>query len=167
MVVFASECNRSSVVTALFPNDVSSKNEVERRRQEKEQVMLDAQNAEVTAKCIESERVAREEVVREQLQEANDLIERLERDKTRLMKDLKTQSDEVSRKKQELTDVNEKHKASMDQETEKLKVEQAKVKEFENTKLEPDNDLPLHFHAKMVNIVNSSSKTSIDMGRGQ
>ena len=182
MAAFLDECNKTSV-TDVFVNDVTNKNEMEKKRGEQEQAATKSRDAAAAAKQAEEARLAREEAVAQQLKVANGKIEEMEKKRrdqeqaTNKLRDAAKQAEEdrlaeLEVKKKELDKIVKQHQddvqslntqvAQANSQITTLQNEAAaKLASEQRAVLDPINNLPMSWNNKAVNFINAATKTAL------
>ena len=184
MAIVQHQSNRADVKD-IFTNDFSSKNAGEQQRRKQQEAAANAKTKEAEAKRLEAERVAKEEAIAKKLNEYMEEIEALKverKEYTAEIETLKTERKDLNSKTEakraELEAKRVELETNVKNESEKARrlgtqLEQANTKIFslenaekerESAELDPDNDLPLEWHGKVVTFINTCGKTAIDMG---
>lgn len=159
---------------SIFENDLSSKNEVARRKREAELAATNAKNQAELAQKTEAERVANEEARAKELKELREGIEALKGEKTALQREKSTlegekrtlQGEKSALESEKTTLQNYKtalESRAMNAERSERELK-SDIQDKYSLKLDWGNDLPPEWHRKTVMLINVQGRTALDCG---
>lgn len=165
MTAFEHLSNRNDLADTFI--SVLQKKELERNKMAKEQAILAEKNQTDNLKQIKAGRTQREEELTKLLNKAGNRIEELEEMKTTMKEKKDKKIDELKTSLKISTDQVTDLVKIVKQMNKKINSLESAATEKEQAKLDVVNDLLVNWHEMIVAILNSSSKTSVDMGKGE